>query len=142
MSSLLKIMLAAILVTGSGFTLYADINRAYPKSAYDTEERHVSGFTGVSARGSFDIYIKQGAAESVTVDAPADLQEFIITEVKGGVLNIYGKKGGNWNNKKVVVYVTAKQLRSIAASGSGNAFFEGGIKADALKLSVSGSGNV
>jgi hypothetical protein len=82
------------------------------------------------------------------VEAPADIMDHIITEVNGGVLKIYNKHDGwswgNWwgNHKKVVVYVTAKDLNSINISGSGDVFFKDGLSTNALKLKISGSGDM
>ncbi|RYD87592.1 MAG: DUF2807 domain-containing protein, partial [Sphingobacteriales bacterium] len=114
-------------------------------AAYSTEDRHLTGFREVSVAGSFDVYITQGSAESVKVDAPDDVIGRIVTEVKGGVLKIYTKSGDSnwsWGNKKMVIYVTAKDLTNINLSGSGDIFFKDGIKTSSLKLSVNGSGDI
>ncbi len=113
----------------------------------DTQDRHLSGFNGLSVSGSFDVYLTQGATESVRVEAPKDVIDRIITDVQGGVLNIYNKKGFNWHDwnfghQKMVVYVTVKDINSIGVSGSGDVYFKEGISAGALKIRVSGSGDV
>ncbi|RCH55600.1 DUF2807 domain-containing protein [Mucilaginibacter hurinus] len=138
MKSIIKIILAAVIIAGSGLTVSAN------ESAYQTEERQVSGFTGVEAGGSFDVYIKQGSTESVKIDAPADVMEYIITEVRNGTLKIHTKtkSGRVFSNKKVIVYVSAKQLNNVGVSGSGNIFFQDGIRSNTLNLAVSGSGSI
>lgn len=137
-------MLAAVLVTGSGYTLFAKTAHAHTKPAFETEDRHISGFNGVDVAGSFDVYIKQGSTESVKVDAPSDVIGRIVTEVKGGVLKIHTKQDGNWSwgNDKVAIYISVKGLSSINLTGSGNIYFEDGIKTKAIRLSVTGSGDV
>jgi hypothetical protein len=103
----------------------------------------------VHVGGSFDVYITQGTTESVKVEAPEDVMDRVVTEVDGGVLKIYNKHhdGWNWgelwgNHKKVIVYVTAKDLNSIDISGSGDVFFKDGITTNSLKLRISGSGDM
>jgi len=144
----IKILLAALLLTGPAYTFA----KAHPTSklyASDIVDRHLSGFNGVHVGGAFDVYITQGTNESVKVEAPADVMSRIITEVSGGVLKIYNKHNDGWNwgelwgnHKKVRVYVTAKDLNSIAISGSGDVFFKDGITTNSLKLKISGSGDM
>jgi hypothetical protein len=147
MRTITKLMLAAALIAGNGYATFANTNTiTVNKPAFATEDRHLSGFHGVGVAGSYDVYITQGSAESVKVEAPDDVIGRIVTEVKDGVLQIYTKKGdnGNWNwgNKKIVIYVTAKDITTIGLAGSGNVFFKNGIKTNALSLKISGSGDI
>jgi len=144
----IKILLAAILLTGT-YT-FAKPGATKKLIASDITDRHLSGFNAVHVGGSFDVYITQGSGESVKVEAPADMMDRLVTEVKDGVLKIYNKQhneGWNWgelwgNHKKVRVYVTARDLNSIDISGSGNIFFKDGITTNSLKLKISGSGDI
>jgi hypothetical protein len=147
MRSIIKLLLAALLVSGSAFT-FAKSHPAAKISVSRIEDRHLSGFNGVHLAGSFDVYITQGTTESVKVEAPDDIIGHIITEVDGGVLKIYNKHDDfHWgdlfgHHKKIVIYVTAKDLNSISVSGSGDMFFKGGIHTNSLKLKVTGSGDM
>ena len=141
MKSLTKVLLAALLLTSCSFAF------AKANAPADVVDRHLSGFNSVNVAGSFDVYITQGISESVKVEAPSDMMDHIITEVNNGVLKIYNNRHYNWNwspfgHKKMVIYVTAKDLNSINLSGSGDVFFKEGISANALKLRVSGSGDM
>jgi hypothetical protein len=111
----------------------------------DTQDRHLTGFNAVSVAGSYDVQITQGASESVKVDAPADVIDRIVTEVQGGVLKIYTKKGTNWSwngNKKMIVYVSIKDISNVSLAGSGDVSFKDGLKATSLKIKLTGSGNI
>jgi hypothetical protein len=71
----------------------------------------------------------------------------VITEVEGHVLKIHNKRhtGSDWNwmgHKKIVVYVTVRDINSVEISGSGNVSFKDGLHAKSLNISVSGSGDV
>jgi hypothetical protein len=112
-----------------------------------TQDRHLTGFNAIQLSGSYDIYITQGATESVRVEAPGDVINRIITEVQGGVLKIYSKEDhswGNWfgGNKKMAIYVNAKDINNIGVSGSGDVYFKNGINTNTLKIRVSGSGDI
>ncbi|RYY35785.1 MAG: DUF2807 domain-containing protein [Sphingobacteriaceae bacterium] len=145
MKSLTKFLLATLLVAGSVITSVANTAISIVKTHSSVDDRNLSGFTAVEVAGSFDVVISQSGNESVKVEAPSDIASRIITEVKGGVLKIYTKKG-NWNwdsgDDKVIVHVNAKTLTSIALAGSGDVTFNGGIKGTSLALKLSGSGDV
>lgn len=138
MKTLTRLLFAALLLTG--------INSAFA----DTQDRHLSGFHAISVAGSFDVYITQGSSEAVRVEAPADVINKIVTELKGDVLKIRNKDGEfSWRNifsgsrhNKIAVYITVKEVHDISLSGSGDAFFKEGISAPKLSISISGSGDV
>ncbi|GAA4092283.1 head GIN domain-containing protein [Mucilaginibacter panaciglaebae] len=121
--------------------------------AAKTEDRPVSGFHAVDVSGSYDVYITQGNTETVKIEAPNDVIKLVLTEVKNGTLRIYSKENTSWrnifknhnifNNKKVVVYVTVKNIDGISLSGSGHVTFKDGLNANGnMHLQLSGSGSV
>jgi hypothetical protein len=145
MKSLTKILLAAVLITGATQT-YAKPVPAVNAYGIETQDRHLSGFTAVSVAGSFDVYLTQGNTESVKVEADDEVIDNIITEVKGGVLKIYTKSNNgfhwSWSDKKRVVRVVAKDLKSIGLTGSGDVFFKEGFRTQSLTVSLTGSGDI
>ena len=146
MKSLTKILLVAALITSAGYTYAKPDKTIKAKAYYDTQDRHLSGFSAVDVEGSFDVYITQGSAESVTVDAPADIMDRVVTEVNGGTLRIKNKHnngwGGDWSgHKKVTVHVTVRDINAVGITGSGNVYFKDGLRAERLKIRVSGSGD-
>jgi hypothetical protein len=142
MISLKKIFMAAALVAISSFS-FAKANIA---KALNSEDRHLSGFNAVSVAGSFDVYITQGSTESVKVEAASDVIDRIVTEVEGGVLKIYIKNNNgfnwSWGNKKMIVYVSIKDVNAVSLTGSGDVYFKNGLRAPSLKLKLTGSGDL
>ena len=115
--------------------------------AQTTEEiRNISNFKGIHISSGIDLYIKQGNVESVRIVADKDKMDKIKTEKEGDILKIFaGSKKGwfnfefDWSNKKTIkVYVTVKNLNSIAATGGSDVFSEG--KLDLIKLDVKATG--
>jgi len=147
MKTLTKILFAAFLLAGASYT-HAKPHRGIKANLSEIVDRHLSGFSAVDLAGPFDVYITQGSAESVKVEAPADMLDKVLTEVNNGVLKVYTKhedwNWGNWwgHHKKIVVYVSAKDLNSINISGSGDIYFKEGITTNSLKLRISGSGDM
>jgi len=139
-------------------TFYTNAKAAGPVKPDSTElvDRHLSGFTRIKIAGPFVVHLKQGTEESVKIETPEDVKARITAEVVGSVLKIhnshdnwsqgvkswYSDKGVWHNHKKIVVYITAKNLTGITVSGSGDVTFDEGITTAALKLRVRGSGHL
>ncbi|TSD63233.1 DUF2807 domain-containing protein [Inquilinus sp. KBS0705] len=141
MKALQKILMAALFVAISSYS-FAKTTIA---KAFDSEDRHLTGFNAVRVAGSFDVYIVQGSTESVKVEAPSDVIGNIVTEVEDGVLVIRNKKSINWNwtgNKKMVIYVSIKDVTGVSLAGSGDVYFKEGLKAPSFKLKLTGSGDI
>jgi hypothetical protein len=150
MKCLSKILLVAALATGTAqYTLAKTpvVTTVADDDQSNTEDRHLSGFSSVNVSGSFDVVITQGSTESVKVTAPADIIKRIITEVEGGVLKIYTKSDNDWHwfdggHKKIMIYVSAKELDGVTLSGSGDVSFKEGLRANSFKLKLTGSGDL
>ncbi len=155
MRQLFRLLLAFILITGSEYA-FAKPHASLTEDSLQTVTRQVSGFNALQISGPFDVYIEQGNTESLTYKAPKEVSSRIITEVDGNTLHI-GNKHDNWgwgynswwsdkswwrHHAKIVVNITVKDLNSIKISGSGGAFFDGGLVTNSLKLLVRGSGDV
>src|ERR1700712_72178 len=138
MRSLTKVLLVALLLAGAGYS-NANPHATIKSNFSEIVDRHLSGFNAVNVAGSFDVYITQGATESVKVEAPADVIKNIVTEVKGGTLVIRTKDHFSFNNlfgnKKMVVYVSIKNCNAVSLTGSGDVFFKEGIAANDLSVS-------
>jgi hypothetical protein len=148
MKSIFKLLLPAVMVvTTTGYSI-ATTRANNRTTVSDIVDRHLSGFHAVDLAGSFDVYLTQGATESVKVEAPADIMPHIRTEVENGVLKIYNKNDGfHWgdlfgHHQKIRVYVVITNVDAISVTGSGDMFFKDGIHASSLKLNVSGSGDM
>lgn len=113
--------------------------------AAEIQDRKLTGFHAVASTGSFDVVLKQGSSESVKVEADAEVINEIITEVRNGTLTIRSKNTRNWsnmwNNRKITIYVVAKDLNSIVLSGSGDLKMENQFNTNKLELRLSGSGD-
>ena len=143
-----KLLVAALLFTSINSFANSHTANKGKTSSNEIVERHVSGFSGISVGGPFDVVVAQGEVESVKVEAPAHDLNKVATDVNNDVLKIYSKDSDRnwakwWNtHEKVIVYVTIKDLKSINISSTGDVFFMEGITANSLDLNISGSGNI
>ena len=103
------------------------------------EERSVSGFDEIAVSTGIEVVLNQDSFEKVVVEADENIQKILKTEVNGGKLKIYLEEGVNYA-KKMKVYVTLKQLKSLEASAGSEVKTDGKINAENLKIhSSSGS---
>lgn len=110
----------------------------------NAQPRHVVGsFSAISVAGSIDLYLSQSDEEVVVVSATeTKYRDRIVTEVVNGELKIYyNGKGLQWSSgsKKLKAYVSFKTIQKITASGASDVYANGVVKADALKINISGS---
>jgi citrate lyase gamma subunit len=106
-----------------------------------TKERKTDSFTGIKVSSGIDVYLKQGNNEAVSVEADENLHEYILTEVRNGVLNVYSEYNIRDAQRKRV-YVTIKEVNSINTTSAGDVYGEGPINADKLELSASSAGDI
>jgi hypothetical protein len=110
------------------------------KSASET--RSVTGFKGVTLKGTGQLHIDTNGTESLEITADDNLLPYITTEIQGDQLVIGTKDGQNVSPSKDIVYkLSAKTMNSINLAGSGEVDAKG-INTDQLKVILGGSGNI
>jgi hypothetical protein len=105
------------------------------------KERTTDPFTGIRVSTGIDVYLKQGDMISVVLEADENLHEYIMTEVKNGILNIYTDANIRDAERKRV-YVTMKEITSLRSTSAGDIFGETPVRTDNLKLSASSAGDI
>jgi hypothetical protein len=106
-----------------------------------TVERSLSSFDKINLAGSIDIIIDENGKEGATIETDENLQEYIVTEIKDGALNIHEKEHYNLNATKLVVRVSCSKLSAINSGGSGDVKTASPLKGDDFAISHGGSGD-
>lgn len=106
-----------------------------------TENRTITGFTRISLEGSADVYVTQGAAESIRIEADDNLLQHITTEVTGGELEISNRESIS-PSQNVKVFITARSLEGLSIAGSGIIVTETPFSANTFELAIAGSGDI
>jgi citrate lyase gamma subunit len=106
-----------------------------------TRERKTDSFTGLKVSSGIDVYLKQGNNEAVSVEADENLHEYILTEVRNGVLNVYSEYNIRDAERKRV-YVTMKEVNSVKTTSAGDVYGQSPINGDKLELSASSAGDI
>jgi hypothetical protein len=105
------------------------------------KERKTDSFTGVKVSSGIDVYLRQGDNETVVVEADENLHEYILTEVHGGVLNVYSEYNIRDAERKRV-YVTMKEIHSVRTTSAGDVLGESPVNSEKLELSASSAGDI
>lgn len=126
--------LAAVIVAG------AQINDP------NAQVREAKNFHGISVSNAFDVYLNQSGTEAVAVSAAeVKYRDDITVEVKDGILHI-GLKKSVWKlkgNKKLKAYISFKTIDRLNVSGACDVYVpEGTIRADELKIDLSGASDI
>ncbi|MFI5133918.1 MAG: head GIN domain-containing protein [Chitinophagales bacterium] len=105
----------------------------------------VKNFHGIDVSSAFDVYLTQSKDEAVAVSASDEkFRERIKVEVKDGILRIRYDNGLRWNNGKMKLkaYISFINLDQLSASGACDVFVIGDLKADELKIELSGASDL
>lgn len=107
--------------------------------AQKSETRTPGSFSKVETGGSWDVIITKGSKDEIKLESSSlDLSK-VITEVRGGKLEIKLEKG-NYRNVDLKVYITVRELESVGVSGSGSVKLMSDFGAREFALGSSGSG--
>jgi len=74
----------------------------------------------LSASNGFEVEVKIGPVQEVTVEADDNIIKHIRTEVSGSTLKIRTEDLHNLSNARLKVYITTPELKSITASSAAN----------------------
>lgn len=106
------------------------------------KERPASYFDGVRVSTGIDVYLSQGDREGIVVEADENLHEYIITEIKDGILRIYFDNISIRDATRKRVYVTIRSVRSLKTSSAGDIIGETPVKSEDISLESSSAGNI
>ena len=99
-----------------------------------TSVRHIDKYTGIDAGQGIKVNVVAGFSDSVTVTAPDDIIDRIVTEVKNGTLIIrWDRKANIKSPRHIEVVVSACAVNQIKAS-SGATVITDTIKGNELNM--------
>lgn len=105
-----------------------------------TETREIGPFSKLTISGTINVFLIQGEKESVRVEADENLLEFIKTELKGDELFLSSARAKE--SKKMAVYITVKDLKSLNTCGIGDVQSQNALKGTALSIENSAVGDL
>ena len=102
-----------------------------------TQTRDIATFDGIKVSAVFKIFFTQGEPQSVKIETNENLIGKVSTEVTGGILEL-GTKGSINNPSKMIVYITAKDLKSLDMTGASKFTTTNKVTTPELNLDLSG----
>lgn len=123
-------------------TLLVFITASVMLFGQNSEERSVSGFTGIKSSEGIDVYLKKGTKEAVRVEVSGTDISNVLTEVSGGYLKIHMRENRYRGNINVKVYVTYVAIDKISASSASNVYSEEPIRSSRLYINASSAANI
>lgn len=111
-----------------------------------TIERSTGDYDKVSVSGWFDVILVDGNEGRITLEGEENLLEYVVTEVKNGVLKIKTERGINLKPSRykdgITITVPIEEIGGVVLSGSGDIIGKTRINAGEFSATVSGSGDV
>jgi hypothetical protein len=136
MQSLYRIAVAAALLVLTGCSVVTGSGQV------ESENRPVSGFTGIELSGTGEVTLEQGEAESLTIEADDNVLPALTSEVEDSVLRLGTKPRTRLQTQNPIRYrVTVRDLTSVDLSGSGS-ISGADLELDTLRAAISGSGTM
>ena len=106
------------------------------------DSRAVGTFQQINVNADFNIIIDYAITPKVEVEAESNLQEALITEVKGKALNIsIAKRTKIINNFPIVIRVALPMITKIQYNGNGDITADG-IPSDKMEMILNGKGSL
>ena len=105
------------------------------------ETRKVDSFEEIEVSHGIDVYLTMGSDEDLRIEAPEDLLEYLVTDVKGKKLSIYFDRSFTWDSD-TKVYVEADHIEKISTSGGSDVKGENRLKTKHLELKASGGSDI
>jgi len=112
--------------------------------AQQRESRPVSGFTRVVLDGIGRVDLKQGSEDSLTVEAPERLMQWIETKVHNGTLHLSFRRGLRLHDVgrlRIVYEVCLRGVDALAINGAGS-IATGPLRTGDFSLHIDGSGRI
>src|SRR5436190_2936852 len=108
-----------------------------------TKDVAIQSFDQLQASGVFNVVLTQGSKESVKIEAEDNLQQFFEVKNEGNKLIVDMKKDSHFDpKKKMTVYITFKNLKSMDLKMVGNLTSEGNLSFGDLSLNNKSVGSV
>jgi hypothetical protein len=106
-----------------------------------SQHRDIKGFKAISIKGAYDVYLKNGNVESITIEADSNLMGIIKTDLSDSVLDIYNLKT-IIRSKELRLIITCPNLNSIDFSGATELSCDSGLVFKDLSINISGAGRI
>jgi hypothetical protein len=142
---ILPFLFAALLAISCAGINVVDLNKdaIKPSNVIITEQRDLTGFSGIDIRTFGKVMLSQGERESVSITGSDNIVSVIQTSVRDGILVFETDENINitgLNEENVLTFsIVVKDLSSLTISGAADVQMDN-LSTSSLKVSMSGAG--
>ncbi|MGH2643729.1 MAG: head GIN domain-containing protein [Chitinophagaceae bacterium] len=106
--------------------------------------RQTGDYNGIVVAGSMHVFVKQGPAQDIRIEAESNLIPYIETHLKDNQIEIRFKRNVHvTTHEPVNIYLTTPEISNLSLLGSGNIQVQDSLaNSDKIKLNVAGSGDI
>lgn len=141
----ISLLLVCMILVSCSVLSNAGVKVITPSNVNTSENRNVSGFTGIEFSTFGKINLMQGDKESLNISGPDNLVPEIITTVNNGTLIIKTKENITvtpLSSKNPLTFtIVVKDLTSLKVSGAGDIQMET-LSTPSLDINMSGAGKI
>lgn len=105
-----------------------------------SETRELGTFNKIVLKGSADVNVVVGEAQSVEVRTESEYLDRVETEVRGNILYI-SQEGRRWRSVDVTLEISVEDLNGVTIKGSGD-FDITNLDSESFEIIIKGSGDV
>jgi hypothetical protein len=138
----LKVVSMALILVGAAALSACGLSTVQGSGEVVTQEREVSGFDEVVLSGFGEVFLTQGASESLSIEADSNLLSYIVTEVRDGKLYIeFERETLLVPTERITYRLSVVNLVGVQSSGAG--LFEiDSLDTPSLDINFSGAGRI
>jgi len=108
-----------------------------------TVKKSFSNYSEISVGSGFQLYLKQDGTESVEIQTNENLLPYIESYQKGNMIYFYREENVNFTGNAIVkIYVSAKEINALEATGGSSIRAETDLTSDNLALNFSGGSSL
>ena len=134
------IALIAVAVVAYSMSNWVGSERVVGTKNVTTETRTVSDFTKIEVEGIFQVDVTYSSEESVTVEAPSNLHEYIELDVTSGTLMVQFASNTNISTQGAIkVHIKTSKLNDFKLSGASAIKLNNSLKHEKITLESSGA---
>ncbi len=141
----ISMIILSIVLSSCGIVNISGVNVITPSNTIISENRNVSGFTGISFSTFGKVNIMQGDTESLNISGPDNVLPQIVTTVTNGTLFIKTQPNITFNplgsQNPLTFTIVVKNLTSLDQSGLGDIQIET-LSTTSMNISMSGAGKI
>ena len=135
--------LVAVAVVAYSMSNWGGSNSVVGTKSITTETRNVADFTKIDVEGAFQVDVTYSSKESVTVEAPSNLHQYIELTVKAGTLTVQLANNTSISSHgSIKVHIKTAQLNDFTISGASSIDLNNSLIDDHFKVDASGAASL